>query len=140
MRTLQLIILFVAWIATAPYFAQQNEHVEKRNDKYSVSENISSDSMSQIFRQSSLQEISYLREIALDLSILVSDKDTPRDIVIKIRQRLEKAERYYGDVFSEEAFSKAKSAIRIPADAETFAKYYTIVKKVAGKAIIIVDK
>ena len=72
------------------------------------------------------------------LSISVSKDDTPGDIAFKIKHCIGNAEHYRGDVFSDESFEKAKSAIRIPADAETFKTYHAFIKKVAGKEIIIV--
>ena len=73
------------------------------------------------------------------LSIPVSKDDTPGDIAFKIKQCIVNAERYRGDVFSDESFGKAKSAIRIPADAETFAEYHKFIKKIAGRRIVLLD-
>lgn len=83
-------------------------------------------------------ESEYLREIALVFSIPVSKDDTPGDIAFKIKQYIGSTERYRGEVLSDESFEKAKSSIRIPADAETFRAYHIFIKKVVGKRIIIV--
>lgn len=83
-------------------------------------------------------ESEYLKEIAPVLSIPVLKDDTPGDIAFKIKQCVGSAERYRGNVLSAESFGKAKSAIRIPADAETFKAYHIFIKKVVGKRIIIV--
>ena len=123
-----------------PWQDERDGKTEKRNGKHAVSENALSGPAPQISQQSSSQEPVYLKEIASVLSIPVSDKDTPGDIAFKIRQRLENTERYRGAVLSDESFRKAKSAIRIPADAETFAEYHTFIKKVAGNRIIIVGE
>ena len=85
-------------------------------------------------------ESEYLKEIALVLSIHVSKDDTPGDIAFKIKQCIGgNAERYRGEVLSDESFEKARSAIRIPADAETFAGYHQFIKKIDGKRIIVLD-
>ena len=84
-------------------------------------------------------ESEYLKEIASVLSIPVLKDDTPGDIAFKIKQCVGSAERYRGNVLSDESFEKAKSAIRIPADAETFKAYHIFIKKVAGKRIIVLD-
>lgn len=84
-------------------------------------------------------EPEYLKEIATILAIPVLVRDTPGDIAFKIKQRLGTAERYRGKVLADDAFEKAKSAIRIPSDAETFADYHVFIKKVAGKRILILN-
>ena len=122
-----------------PWQKEQDEHTEKRSGKHTVPENASSDPVPQTSQQSSSHETVYLKEIASVLSIPVSDKDTSGDIAFKIRQRIENTEHYRGDVLSDESFAKAKSAIRIPADAETFAEYHMFVKKVSGKKIIMLN-
>lgn len=86
------------------------------------------------------QEAVYLKEIASVLSISVSEKDTPGDIAFKIRQRLARIDCYRGDIFSDASFAKAKSAIRIPSDAETFAEYHAFIKKVARKKVLIIEE
>ena len=116
-----------------PWQDEQVENTEKRNGKHAVPEDTSSGP------QSSSQETVYLKEIASVLSIPVSDKDTPGDIAFKIKQCIGNAERYRGEVLSDESFQKAKSSIRIPADAETFKAYHAFVKKIAGKRIMIFD-
>ena len=113
------------------------ESAEKRSGKHVAPENAQLDPVPQISQQTPSQETVYLKEIASVLSIPVSDKDTPGDIAFKIRQRLENTERYRGSVLSDESFAKAKSAIRIPADAETFAEYHAFIKKVVVKRIIV---
>ena len=85
------------------------------------------------------QETVYLKEIASVLSISVSEKDTPGDIAFKIRQRLARTDCYRGGIFSDASFAKAKSAIRIPSDAETFAEYHAFIKKVARKKVLIFE-
>ena len=84
-------------------------------------------------------ESEYLKEIASVLSISVSKDDTPGDIAFKIKQCIGNAEHYRGDVLSDESFEKAKSAIRIPADAETFTQYHKFIKKIEGKKVLILD-
>ena len=81
-------------------------------------------------------ESEYLKEIASALSIPVLKDDTPGDVAFKIRQCIGNAERYSGNVLSDESFEKAKSAIRIPSDAETFAEYHKFITKIDGKRII----
>ena len=83
-------------------------------------------------------ESEYLKEIASVLSIPVSKEDTPGDIAFKIKQCIGNAERYRGEVLSDESFELAKSAIGIPTDAETFKAYHAFIKKVIGKRIVIV--
>lgn len=122
-----------------PWQDEQVENTEKRNGKHAVPEDTSSGPVPQMSQQSSSQETVYLKEIASVLSIPVSDKDTPGDIAFKIRQRLENTERYRGDILSDESFTKAKSAIRISEDAETFTEYHTFIKKVAGKKMFVID-
>lgn len=73
------------------------------------------------------------------LSIPVSKDDTPGDIAFKIKQCIGHAERYRGNVLSDESFEKAKSAIRIPADAETFVAYHKFIKKIDGKRIVLLE-
>lgn len=82
-------------------------------------------------------ESEYLKEIASVLSIPVLKDDTPGDIAFKIKQCIVNAERYRGEVLSDESFEKAKSSIRIPADAETFAKYHKFIKRIEGKKLLI---
>ena len=84
-------------------------------------------------------ESEYLKEIASVLSIPVLKEDTPGDVAFKIRQCIGNAERYSGNVLSNESFEKAKSAIRIPEDSETFKAYHAFIKKVAGKKIFVID-
>ena len=84
-------------------------------------------------------ESEYLKEIASVLSIPVLKDDTPGDVAFKIRQCIGNAERYSGNVLSNESFEKAKSAIRIPEDSETFKAYHAFIKKVAGKKIFVID-
>ena len=84
-------------------------------------------------------ESEYLKEIASALSIPVLKDDTPGDVAFKIRQCIGNAERYSGNVLSNESFEKAKSAIRIPEDSETFKAYHAFIKKVAGKKIFVID-
>ena len=84
-------------------------------------------------------ESEYLMEIASVLSIPVLKEDTPGDVAFKIRQCIGNAERYSGNVLSNESFEKAKSAIRIPEDSETFKAYHAFIKKVAGKKIFVID-
>lgn len=84
-------------------------------------------------------ESEYLKEIASLLSIPVSKDDTPGDITFKIKQCIANSERYRGNVLSDKSFEKAKSAIRIPADAETFKAYHAFIKKIAGKKIYVID-
>ena len=122
-----------------PWHDEQDENTKKRSGMHTVPENASSATVLQTPQQSSSQETVYLKEIASVLSIPVSDKDTPGDIVFKIRQRIENTERYRGAVLSDESFRKAKSAIRIPSDAETFAEYHAFIKKVAEKRIVLLD-
>lgn len=130
MRTLLTIILSTVYFAVAVCFAQQRLSDGRRND-------LPVDFGEQMFTSS--QEMEYLKEIASTLSIRVSDTDTSGDIAFKITQQLENVTRYRGDVFPEDAFLKAKSAIRIPADAKAFAEYHAIIKKVSGKTVIIVE-
>lgn len=85
-------------------------------------------------------ESEYLKEIASVLSIPVLKDDTPGDIAFKIKQCIGNAERYRGNVLSDASFEKAKSAIRIPADAETFKSYHAFIKKIAGKKLLICDE
>lgn len=87
---------------------------------------------------SALPESEYLKEIASVLSIPVLKDDTPGDIAFKIKQCLGNVEHYRVNVLSDASFEKAKSAIRIPVDAETFAEYHKFIKKIAGKRIIVV--
>ena len=82
-------------------------------------------------------ESEYLKEIASALSIPISTDDTPGDIAFKIKQSIGNAACYRGEVLSDESFEKAKSAIRIPTDAETFKAYHAFIKKIAGKRIVI---
>ena len=84
-------------------------------------------------------ESEYLMEIASVLSIPVLKEDTPGDVAFKIRQCIGNAERYSGNVLSDESFEKAKSAIRIPSDAETFAEYHKFIRNIAGKKYILVE-
>lgn len=84
-------------------------------------------------------ESEYLKEIASVLSIPVLKDDTPGDLAFKIKQCIGNAERYSGNVLSDESFEKAKSAIRIPEDSETFKAYHAFIKKVAGKKIFVID-
>ena len=84
-------------------------------------------------------ESEYLKEIASVLSIPVLREDTPGDLAFKIKQCIGNAERYSGNVLSNESFEKAKSAIRIPEDSETFKAYHAFIKKVAGKKIFVID-
>ena len=123
----------------APRRGEQDKDTEKGIGKYAVPENALPNPVPQTFQQPASQESTYLKEIASILSIPVSDKDTPGDIAFKIRRRIENTERYRGAVLSDESFRKAKSAIRIPADAETFAEYHAFIKKVAVKRIIVLD-
>lgn len=85
-------------------------------------------------------ESEYLTEIASMLSIPVSKDDTPGDITFKIKQCIGNAERYRGEVLSDESFEKAKSSIRIPNDAETFTEYHKFIKKIVGKKLLICDE
>lgn len=124
----------------APRRDEPGESSVNESGKYAVPKNASSNPVPQTFQQSASQESAYLKEIALVLSIPVSDKDTPGDIAFKIRQRLENTERYRGAVLSDESFRKAKSAIRIPADAETFAEYHKFIKRIEGKKLLICDE
>ena len=84
-------------------------------------------------------ESEYLKEIASVLSIPVLKDDTPGDIAFKIKQCLGNVEHYRGNVLSDASFEKAKSAIRIPADAETFAEYHKFIRNIAGKKYILVE-
>ena len=84
-------------------------------------------------------ESAYLKEIASVLSIQVSKDDTPGDIAFRIKQCLGNAERYRGEVLSDESFELAKSAIGISADAEAFAEYHQFIKMIDGKRIIVLD-
>ena len=122
-----------------PWQDESDENTGKRSGKYAVPENASSGTVPQMPQQSSSQEPAYLKEIASILSIPVSDKDTPGDIVFKIRQRIDNPVRYRGKVLSDESFGKVKSAIWIRNDAETFAEYHAFIKKVEGKKIVILD-
>ena len=83
-------------------------------------------------------ESEYLKEIASVLSIPVLKDDTPGDIAFKIKQCLGSEEHYRGNVLSDESFEKAKSAIRILEDAETFAEYHKFIKKIAGRKVLII--
>ena len=121
----------------APRRDEQGEDTGKRIGKHAVPERISPDTAPKTFQQVASQESAYLKEIAMVLSIPVSDKDTPGDIAFKIRQRLENTERYRGAVLSDESFRKAKSAIRIPADAATFVEYHKFIKRIEGKKLLI---
>ena len=82
----------------------------------------------------------YLKGIASVLSIPVLKDDTPGDIAFKIKQCIGNAERYRGNVLSDESFEKAKSVIRISADAETFSEYHKFIKKIAGKKVIVIEQ
>ena len=84
-------------------------------------------------------ESEYLKEIASVLSIPVLKDDTPGDIAFKIKQCLVNVESYQGNVLSDESFEKAKSAIRIPSDAEIFAEYHKFIKKIKGKRVLILE-
>ena len=84
-------------------------------------------------------ESEYLKEIASVLSIPVLKDDTPGDIAFKIKQCLGNVEHYRGNVLSDASFEKAKSAIRIPADAETFAEYHKFIKKIANRKVLIIN-
>lgn len=87
----------------------------------------------------SSSECIYLKEIASLLMIPVSENDTPGDIAWKIQSKLGQSTQYPGEILSDGSFEKAKWAIRIPADAETFEDYHTFIKKVAGKKILILE-
>ena len=84
-------------------------------------------------------ESEYLKEIASVLSIPVLREDTPGDLAFKIKQCIGNAERYSGNVLSDESFEKAKSAIRIPSDAETFAEYHKFIRKIADRKVLIIN-
>ncbi len=90
-------------------------------------------------KPSASPESEYLKEIASVLSISVSKDDTPGDMAFKIKQCIGNAEHYRGDVLSDESFEKAKSAIRIPADAETFSEYHKFIKKIANRKVLIIN-
>lgn len=124
----------------APRRGEQGEDSENGIGKYGVTENALPNPVPQTFQQPASQESAYLKEIASVLSIPVSDKDTPGDIAFKIRRRIENTERYRGTVLSDESFRKAKSAIRIPADEETFVEYHKFIKKIEGKNLLICDE
>lgn len=110
----------------------------EKNDSHQESEMISPQ-VSSVAKPPIPSESEYLKEIASALSIPVSKDDTPGDIAFKIKQRIGYAERYRGEVLSDESFELAKSAIGIPKDAETFKTYHAFVKKIAGKRIMIFD-
>ena len=78
-------------------------------------------------------------EIASALSLPVSKDDTPGDIAYKIKERIDHAERYRGEVLSDESFELAKSAIGIRADAETFTQYHKFIREIAGKKYILIE-
>lgn len=84
-------------------------------------------------------ESEYLKEIASVLSIPVLREDTPGDLAFKIKQCIGNAERYSGNVLSDESFEKAKPAIRIPSDAETFAEYHKFIRKIADRKVLIIN-
>lgn len=106
------------------------------DDELSVSER-ESPPVTHIQTPAPLSESEYLKEIAALLSISVPKDDTPGDIAFKIKQCIENAERYRWNVLSDESFEKAKSAIRIPADAKTFAEYHKFIKRIEGKKLLI---
>ena len=108
---------------------EDGHSVSERNPPY----------VSRVQTPSTSSESEYLKEIASVLSIPVSKDDTPGDIAFKIKQCIGNAECYRGNVLSDESSEKAKSAIRIPSDAETFEAYNAFIKKVAGKRIVILD-
>ncbi len=88
---------------------------------------------------SSSPEPLYLKEIAAMLSVLVAETDTPGDIAFKIKQRLEKVEKYHGDILSEESASNIRDAILSKVDLTTFDEYHSFIKKIADKRILIIE-
>ena len=122
-------------------FPGKRDETERRrmeDDGPSVSER-DSPQVTHIQPSTTPSESEYLGEIASVLSIPVSKDDTPGDIAFKIKQRIGHAERYRGEVLSDESFELAKSAIGIPADAETFTQYHKFIKKIEGKKVLILD-
>ncbi len=83
-------------------------------------------------------ELVYLKEIASVLSIPVSGDDMPDNIVFKIKQCIGPAERYRGEVLSEESFAECCAAIPTKKDTEIFKAYHTFIKKIAGKKILAI--
>ena len=112
-------------------------HRRTENDGLSVSEG-ESPRATQIQTPTTPSESEYLKEIASLLSIPVLMDDTPEHIAFKIKDRIGHAERYRGEVLSDESFELAKSAIGIRADAETFAEYHKFIKKIAGRKVLII--
>ena len=108
------------------------------DDGLSVSERASSH-VTYIQTPTTPSESEYLMEIASALSLPVSKDDTPGDIAYKIKERIDHAERYRGEVLSDESFELAKSAIGIRADAETFTQYHKFIREIAGKKYILIE-
>lgn len=89
---------------------------------------------------SNVSEVTYLREIATKMGLSLSLDKTPGDIAFDIKQVLDNAQSYRGDVFTEKAFEECKAAIPTTKDTETFKAYQDFIKKVARKKIIILKK
>ena len=93
-------------------------------------------------------ELRYLKELAKELSIPVSDLDTPSDIALAIktrikeaeRQRIKNSERYGGEILSEESFEMVRSSIPIPSVEKVIVDYHNFIKKIAGKKFLIIEK
>ena len=84
-------------------------------------------------------ESSYLRELAEMLKLDVRPEKTPGDMAFDIQQRLNNRQMYSGEVLPSDSFEKASAAIRITKDQETFKAYHEFIRKVAGKAIIVLE-
>ena len=121
-------------------FPGKRDETERRrmeDDRLSVPDR-DSPQVTHIQPSTTLSESDYLREIASVLSIPVSKDDTPGDIAFKVKQCIGHAQRYRGEVLSDESFELAKSAIGIPADAETFTQYHKFIKNIAGRKVLII--
>lgn len=87
----------------------------------------------------SISESSYLRELAEVLKLNEGPEKTTGDIAFDIRQCLDNRQKYRGDVLSSDSFEKARTAIRISKDQETFKAYHEFISKIAGKTIIVLE-
>ena len=93
-------------------------------------------------------ELRYLKELAKELSIPVSDLDTPSEIVFAIKtqineaekQRIKNSEQYGGETLSEESFEMVRSSIPIPSVEKVIIDYHNFIKKIAGKKLIVIEK
>ena len=126
------------WGGISPRKRDQAGHGRTEEDGLSVSER-ASPHVTHIQTLTTPSESEYLKEIATMLSIPVSKDDTPGDIAFKIKQCIGHAERYRGEVLSEESFAECCAAIPTIKDTETFKAYHAFIKKVEGKRIMILE-